>query len=152
MKAGDKFYQIVSPMKPMMLSGKADARETEDCIIIDGKLRKIGQWYPEEHTVEEIYLKENIVMDEDCHEYGIHDVYWDYEEALSHAAELNAEKKHERRSEATKKNLLKLIEEYRVKAQGYEKGSAAQAIRTAYADGLSRALYEIQKEQGRDAE
>lgn len=67
MKAGDKFYQIVSPMKPMMLSGKADARETEDCIIIDGKLRKIGQWYPEEHTVEEIYLKENIVMDEDCH-------------------------------------------------------------------------------------
>lgn len=82
-------------------------------------MRKIGQWYPEEHTVEEIYLKENIVMDEDCHEYGIHDVYWDYEEALSHAAELNAEKKHERRSEATKKNLLKLIEEYRVKAQGY---------------------------------
>lgn len=49
-------------------------------------------------------------------------------------------------SEETKKRLLKLIEEYRAKAQGYEKGSAAQAIRTAYADGLSRALYEIQKE------
>lgn len=152
MKAGDKFYQIVSPMKPIMLSGKADARETEDCIIIDGKLRKIGQWYPEEHTVEEIYPEENIVMDEDCHEYGINDVYWDYEEALSHAAELNVEEKHERRSEATKKKLLKLIEEYRAKAGKLGSGSALQAMHTAYADGISRALYEIQKEQGYDAE
>lgn len=152
MKAGDKFYQIVSPIKPIMLSGKADARETEDCIIIDGKMRKIGEWYPEEHTVEEIYPEKNIVMDEDCHEYGINDVYWGYEEALSHAAELNAEKKHERRSEATKKNLLKLIEEYRAKAGKLGSGSALQAMHTAYADGISRALYEIQKEQGRDAE
>lgn len=148
MKAGDKFYQIVSPMKPMMLSGKADARETEDCIIIDGKLRKIGQWYPEEHTVEEIYPEENIVMDEDCHEYGINEVYWDYEEALSHAAELNVEEKHERRSEATKKKLLELIEEYRTKAGKYKSGSVEKSTRTAYADGISRALYEIQKEQG----
>ena len=49
MKAGDKFYQIVSPMKPMILSGKANERETEGSIIIDGKMRKIGEWYPEEH-------------------------------------------------------------------------------------------------------
>lgn len=152
MKAGDKFYQIVSPMKPMMLSGEADERETDECVIIDGKMRKIGEWYPEEHMAEEIYPEENIVMDEDCHEYGINDVYWDYEEALSHAAELNVEEKHERRSEATKKKLLELIEENRDKARRLGSGSAAQAMYRAYADGISRALYEIQKEQGYDAE
>ena len=55
-------------------------------------------------------------------------------------------------SEEMKKKLLELIEEYRAKAGKLGSGSALQAIRTAYADGLSRALYEIQKEQGRDAE
>lgn len=55
-------------------------------------------------------------------------------------------------SEETKKRLLKLIEEYRAKAGTLGSGSALQAMHTAYADGISRALYEIQKEQGRDAE
>lgn len=51
-------------------------------------------------------------------------------------------------SEETKKKLFELIEEYRTKAGKLGLGSAAQAIYTAYADGISRALYEIQKEQG----
>lgn len=55
-------------------------------------------------------------------------------------------------SEATKKKLLELIEENRDKARRLGSGSAAQAMYRAYADGISRALYEIQKEQGRDAE
>ena len=55
-------------------------------------------------------------------------------------------------SEETKKRLLELIKEYRAKAGKLGSGSALQAMHTAYADGISRALYEIQKEQGRDAE
>ena len=55
-------------------------------------------------------------------------------------------------SEEMTKKLLELIEEYRAKAGKLGSGSALQAMHTAYADGISRALYEIQKEQGRDAE
>lgn len=152
MKAGDKFYQIVSPMKPMILSGKANERETEGSIIIDGKMRKIGEWYPEEHTVEEIYPEENIVMDEDFCEYGINDVYWDYEKALSRAAELNAAEKYERRRKMTKKKLERLANENYEKSRRLGEGSKAQVMYTSYAYGIRRALYEIEKEAEDDAE
>lgn len=55
-------------------------------------------------------------------------------------------------SEETKKKLLELIEKIRAKARELSEEVAIQAVYTAYADGISRALYEIQKEQGHDAE
>lgn len=55
-------------------------------------------------------------------------------------------------SEETKKKLLELIEEYRAKAGKLGSGSALQAMHTAYADGISRAITEIGKEATYDAE
>lgn len=91
MKAGDKFYQIVQPLRPFILSGERVGLEDGEYTIIDGVRRKIGEWYAEEHIVEEIYPEENIVMDEDWNEFRTNDVYWDYAKATSRAAELNAE-------------------------------------------------------------
>lgn len=49
-------------------------------------------------------------------------------------------------SESTKKQLLKLIEEYRDKAGEFESGSTAQTMHTAYAEGIRRAVTEIERE------
>lgn len=49
-------------------------------------------------------------------------------------------------SEETKKKLLELIEEYRDKAQGHVKGSKAQVMYASYAEGLRRAITEIEAE------
>lgn len=93
MKAGDKFYQIVQPLRPFILSGERVGLEDGEYTTIDGVRRKIGEWYPEEHTVEEIYPEENIVIDDECQEFEIDDVIWDYVKATSRAAALNAEEK-----------------------------------------------------------
>ena len=52
----------------------------------------------------------------------------------------------------TERKLLKVIKEYRVKARGYEKGSALQAMHTAYADGIRRAIAEIRKAEREEKE
>ena len=55
-------------------------------------------------------------------------------------------------STETEKKLLEIIEYFRKAAGEDELRSKAQIMCTAYADGVSRALHEIQKEQGYDAE
>nr|DAW35865.1 MAG TPA: hypothetical protein [Caudoviricetes sp.] len=51
----------------------------------------------------------------------------------------------------TERKLLKLIEEYREKAQEHEKGSQAQVMYASYADGIRRAVSEIKnREEGHE--
>lgn len=51
-------------------------------------------------------------------------------------------------SEATKKKLLELIEEFRAKAREKKPEDVQAQFYEAYAAGISRAIIELKKEQG----
>ena len=106
MKKGDKFYQIVQPLIQFILSGERVGLEEGEYVPIDGKQRKIGEWYPEEHIAEEIYPEENVVMDDEYAEFKIDDVIWDYAEAEKYAAKLNAEEARDGRNNKAVKGIV----------------------------------------------
>lgn len=103
MKKGDKFYEIVKPVDPITLSGDV---EEDEYILADGKRRKIGEWFAEEHLVEEVLEDENIVMDEECCEFEIDRVIWDYAEAEAYASKLNAEEARDERNNKAVKGIV----------------------------------------------
>lgn len=105
MKKGDKFYEIVKPVDPITLSGDVEEGNVE-YILVDGKRRKIGEWFAEEHLVEEVLEDENIVMDEECCEFEIDRVIWDYAEAEAYASKLNAEEARDERNNKAVKGIV----------------------------------------------
>ena len=76
MKKGDKFYQIVQPLRPFILSGERVGLEEGEYVPIDGKQRKID------------------------------DVIWDYAEAEKYAAKLNAEEARDGRNNKAVKGIV----------------------------------------------